>query len=161
MATKKPLRQQAPLHSWGIFMEHFQQKTMLGNNMRALEKLAKTWQWAGEWYLQEKLVQQQHVVLVTDNEQRIVFCSGNMIDMTGYQPEEVIGHAPRIFQGIGTSDITRAQIRKAIMAKESFEADILNYKKNGTPYLCHISAHPVFNHKQELVNFIAFENAVV
>jgi hypothetical protein len=77
--------------------------------------------------------------------------------MSGYHQEEIIGKSPKVFQGILTSEITKTNIRQAINNKLPFKEIILNYKKDGSTYLCEIEAIPKFNKKGEFLNYIAFE----
>lgn len=48
----------------------------------------------------------------------------------------------------------------AVKEQISFEVKIINYKKGGAPYLCHIEAFPLFNRKKVLRNYLAIEAAV-
>ena len=53
----------------------------------------------------------------------------------------------------------RAEINQAIATQKPFEATLINYKKNGEIYECHIRSFPIFNKKGELTHFIALEKA--
>jgi len=77
--------------------------------------------------------------------------------MNGYHPHEIIGKTPKIFQGELTSEISRTKIKNALLNQLPFKEIIVNYKKDGTTYLCEIEAFPKFNKKGELLNYIAFE----
>ena len=77
--------------------------------------------------------------------------------MTGYNSEEIMGKSTKIFQGILTSEITKTNIRQAINHKLPFKEIILNYKKDGSTYLCEIEAIPKFDKRGEFLNYIAFE----
>lgn len=99
------------------------------------------------------------VVLVTDANLKIQFASTNIIEMNGYNFEEVIGNSPKMFQGKETDAASRMNIRTAIANLEPFKEVILNYKKNGETYLCKIEAYPKFDKEGNFVNYIAFETA--
>lgn len=62
-----------------------------------------------------------------------------------------------MFQGVLTSESIKNNIRKAIINKKPFKEVIINYKKDGSTYLCEIEAIPKFNKKGEFLNYIAFE----
>ncbi|WP_395046971.1 PAS domain-containing protein [Flavobacterium sp.] len=96
-------------------------------------------------------------IIVTDKNFKIIFATKSIVTMTGYHSEEIIGKSPKIFQGILTSEITKTNIRQAINNKLPFKEIILNYKKDGSTYLCEIEAIPKFNKKGEFLNYIAFE----
>jgi PAS domain S-box-containing protein len=100
---------------------------------------------------------QKREIIITNAQSEIVFASEGIVQMNGYQPFEVIGKTPKIFQGEATSLETRKNIKIAIQNQLPFKAVILNYNKDGSTYLCEIEAKPKFNSKGELVNYIAFE----
>ena len=96
-------------------------------------------------------------IIVTDKNLKIIFATKSILIMTGYHPEEIIGKSPKVFQGILTSDITKTNIRNAISNKLPFKEVVVNYKKDGSTYLCEIEAIPKFDKKGEFLNYIAFE----
>lgn len=96
-------------------------------------------------------------VVVTDKNFKIVFASDSISEMNGYQPSEMIGKSPAIFQGEKTSKRTTLKIRNAVTSFKPFKEVILNYKKNGEEYWCQIEAFPMFNNNNEFLNYIAFE----
>ena len=65
-----------------------------------------------------------------------------------------------MFQGAETDMTERKKIRNAIDQQRQFESTVVNYRKDGSIYRCHIEGYPIFNKKGNLVNFIAIENAV-
>ena len=77
--------------------------------------------------------------------------------MNGYEAHEVIGNSPKMFQGAKTDLQVSNEIRQSILNKLPFEKVIINYCKDGSTYNCHIKGFPIFNHKGEVTNFIAFE----
>lgn len=145
-----------PLHSWDLFSSNFDKLRISFSDGKKLETFAQKNHWNQNWDFTREL-QQENVIVVTDNRLNIVFASQNIFEMTGYSSEEIIGENPKMFQGMETSDEEKKTIREAIQLHKPFENTILNYKKNGETYLCHIKAFPVFNDKNELVNFLAFE----
>lgn len=96
-------------------------------------------------------------LLITNANLEIVFASENITKMNGYSPFEIIGKSPKIFQGVLTSEKAKKSIREAILKLKSFKKVILNYKKDGSTYLCEIEAYPKFNQKGNFINYIAFE----
>lgn len=96
-------------------------------------------------------------LVITDKNFKIIFASEHISKMNGYQPEEMLGKSPAMFQGSKTSKRTTLSIRKAIQNLEPFKEVILNYKKNGETYWCEIEAKPVYDNDGEFINYIAFE----
>lgn len=145
-----------PLHSWDFYATHFDNLKVSLSDADRLQEFAQTNRWLGNWNFQEAL-QQEKTIVVTDAQLTIVFASQNILQMTGYQNEEVIGNTPKMFQGEATSKEDLKEIKTFINSQKPFEKTIVNYKKNGETYNCKIQAFPVFNSKKQLVNFVAFE----
>lgn len=147
-----------PLYSWDFFGEYLEQLKNFLSDLSKLKAISKSNHWNLNMDFKEEL-QKDHVVVVTDTTLNIVFASENIVGMTGYASSEVLGKNPKMFQGDETSKKELQQIREAIDARIPFEKTIINYKKNGETYSCHIKVFPIFNRKKQVVNFIAFEKA--
>jgi diguanylate cyclase (GGDEF)-like protein/PAS domain S-box-containing protein len=72
-----------------------------------------------------------------------VFVNRAFEETTGYSLEEVKGLSPRILQGPGTNRATVARIRKALERWEPVHEELLNYRKDGTPFWVDLSIVPV------------------
>ena len=102
----------------------------------------------------------EDVVILTDNNLKIVFASNNLSRMNGYLEKEVLGKSPKIFQGSKTNEVTSREIRDKINQELPFEKKVINYKKNGKTYDCLIKGYPIKNKTGQLTHFIAFEKAL-
>lgn len=137
-----------PLISWGLF-------PVCTDEISVFNYVQKYWKIKEDF---DSIVQQsKKSILVTNTDFEIIFASNNILEMNGYNPFEIIGKSPKIFQGELTSSLTTKQIRKAIKQRKPFKEILLNYKKDGSIYLCEIEAFPKFNQKGEFINYIAFE----
>lgn len=97
-------------------------------------------------------------MLVTDPRQPdnpIVFANKAFISMSGYTPEEIIGHNCRFLQGPDTDPHTVASIREAISSRNEITTEILNYRKDGSSFWNALYISPVYNKKKELVYYFA------
>ncbi len=146
--------------SWDIYSTYFSKLCYNYKDVQLLTDLADKNNWTHVLDLNNDLINKEQVIVVTDAELNIVHATKNIHAMNGYMPDEIIGKKPKMFQGVGTSKETTAYISKAVKNKSSFEATILNYRKDGTPYNCYIKGSPVFNEKGKLINFIAYEREV-
>lgn len=143
---------------WDIFMEGFHKRLELAGDILQLGRLSQRQGWQHDFNFEGQLVWLNKTIIVTDTALNIVYASSNMVAMNGYLPEEVVGKRPSLFQGRDTSLETKSYIRNAIEQRIPFEASILNYRKSGEAYMCHLQEFPLFNQKKALVNFIAFES---
>ncbi|QRK12373.1 PAS domain S-box protein [Archangium violaceum] len=84
---------------------------------------------------------------------RIVYVNEGFTRMTGYRAEEVLGQSPRMMQGPGTEREATARIRSALERGEPIQVELLNYKKDGTPFWVEISIAPVLDEQGRLVHF--------
>jgi len=151
-----------PINSWDFYALHYKKLCDAYADSSSLKALAKQQKWSGfDHVWQDTTIQKEEVVIITDSFLRIVHASKNIYQMNGYSSAEVIGKKPKMFQGKNTCQKTVARIANAISQNETFEATILNYRKDGSPYNCWIKGAPIFNTQGKVVNFIAFEREVV
>jgi PAS domain S-box-containing protein len=97
-------------------------------------------------------------MVVTDPRQPdnpIVFANGAFTDLTGYAQEDFIGRNCRFLQGQQTDRGTVDQVRKAIKEERAVAVDILNYRKDGTPFWNALFLGPIFDQHGKLLYFFA------
>jgi PAS domain S-box-containing protein len=150
-----------PLLCWDIVMEAVSRRRKFLKDISTINKIKTRNNWMDpERSLENCLIWENKTIVITDATQNIVFASNNLKDMTGYEPEDVIGQRPAIFQGIDTCTQTVGKIKDAVERNEWFEVKLLNYRKDGGTYTCHIEGFPIFNQNGKLVNFLALEKEV-
>jgi len=64
----------------------------------------------------------------------IVFANNAFLDLTGYEEEEVLNRNCRFLQGAGTDPAAVVQLREAIRNPHPLALEILNYRRDGTPF---------------------------
>ncbi len=89
---------------------------------------------------------------LTDNP--IVACNQAFIDLTGYSRAEIIGHNCRFLAGVGTEPALTDILRAGIKASQPVIAEILNYKKDGTPFRNALMIAPIFDSAGALEYFL-------
>lgn len=97
-------------------------------------------------------------MIITDPRQAdnpIVFANASFLDLTGYAREEVLGRNCRFLQGPDTAAHTVAAIRNAVDHVHDIAVDILNYRKDGTPFWNGLYLSPVTSSTGELQFFFA------
>ncbi len=75
----------------------------------------------------------------------IVACNDAFIELTGYAREEIIGRNCRFLRGSATEDDKATTLREGIWRKQPVMVEILNYKKNGTPFRNAVMVAPIFD----------------
>lgn len=119
------------------------------------KKIQSNWNIKKDYLKQSQ--KENRELIITDINFKIVFASKNISRINGYQPQEIVGKSPVVFQGKATSDATRQKIKAAINDLKPFKEVILNYKKNGETYWCEIEAYPMFDRNGDFQNYIALE----
>ena len=126
-----------------------------------LEIFAKEKDWSIDLNKMKRFLQnRRNTIVITCEKEKIEWISKGFTRMTGYGAEEAIGNSPKFLQGRDTSVETRGLIREKLTVREKFSGEVINYRKNGERYICKVDILPVYNKKQGLVNFVAFEQEV-
>jgi PAS domain S-box-containing protein len=84
----------------------------------------------------------------------IVACNQAFVDLTGYTVEEVVGRNCRFLAGPGTEPWLTEAIREGVREKRPSLVEILNYKKDGTPFRNAVLVAPIFDEDGGLVYFL-------
>ncbi|KAH6815698.1 PAS/LOV protein B [Perilla frutescens var. frutescens] len=88
----------------------------------------------------------------------IVFASNGFLKMVGYSREEVIGRNGRMFGGPETDRRSIMVIREAIREERGVQINLLNYRKDGTPFWMLFQMCPVFSKDDgRVINFVAVQ----
>ena len=84
----------------------------------------------------------------------IVACNDAFIVLTGYRSDEIIGHNCRFLSGAGTEPWLTEMLRNGIRRRQPVMVEILNYKKDGTPFRNAVMVAPIFDSAGELEYFL-------
>ncbi len=144
-----------PLLSWDIHLQNISNITKFQEDLIYLKKFNSKVVVASD--ILKEYIENKAVLVITDLDFNIEFVSSNMVEMTGYQPREVIGNTPKMFQGPETDQKISKSIRDRVSKSEEFEYVIINYKKDNSLYKCQIKGYPVYDTKQNLIKYIAVE----
>ena len=88
----------------------------------------------------------------------IVFVSPGFLKMTGYTKEEVIGKNGKMFQGPETSRSSVMLIREAVREEKEIQINLLNYRKDGTPFWVFFQMTPVFSKEDgQIIHFVGVQ----
>ena len=102
-------------------------------------------------------------ITISDNrlpENPIIYANRGFEKLTGYRIEDVLGKNCRFLQGPDTDADQVQEIREAIRAHRECTVEILNYRKDGTPFWNSLSITPIRNSDGEVTNFIGIQSDV-
>ncbi|WP_225421631.1 PAS domain-containing protein [Sphingomonas parva] len=85
----------------------------------------------------------------------IVFANKAFLDLTGYEENEVLGRNCRFLQGPRTDQEQVRELREAVKNEDAISIEILNYKRDGTPFWNAVFIGPVFDTDGQLLYFFA------
>ena len=95
--------------------------------------------------------------LITDARRRIVYANPAFTAVTGYSSEEVMGRNCRLLQGPGSDSRTIAALRMTLAGAETFRGEILNYRKDGTPFWNALTVSPLRDGTGAVTHFVSVQ----
>jgi PAS domain S-box-containing protein len=84
----------------------------------------------------------------------IVACNQAFVALTGYDASEIVGRNCRFLAGAATEPWLTEKIRDGVAKKSTVLVEILNYKKDGTPFRNAVLIAPIFDDEGELEYFL-------
>ena len=84
----------------------------------------------------------------------LVYCNQAFRDMTGYADEELLGRHYRLLQGPGTDPAAAEAICNALETGQPVSVEILNYRKDGTPFWNALSIRPIHDAEGQVRWFV-------
>ena len=84
----------------------------------------------------------------------IVECNAAFEALTGYERDEIIGRNCRFLRGPGTEPELTEELRLGIREGRPVLVEIINYKKDGTPFRNAVMVAPIFDAQGELEYFL-------
>ncbi|WNJ19862.1 PAS domain-containing protein [Pontibacter sp. G13] len=81
-------------------------------------------------------------------------------EVTGYSRADIIGKTPRILQGPDTDRAELDKIRQALENVEAVEAEVINYKKDGTPFRSNLVINPIRDESGRLTHWVSIQRNI-
>jgi PAS domain S-box-containing protein len=97
-------------------------------------------------------------MVITDPRQPdnpVVFANAAFLQMTGYEPSEVLGRNCRFLQGPETDRAAVAEVRNAVAQGREHAVEILNYRKDGSSFWNALFVTPLYDTDGELIYFFS------
>lgn len=86
----------------------------------------------------------------------ILFTNPQFFEITGYTSEEVVGRNSRFLTGEDTNKETINEIRENLKKNLFTNVEILNYKKDGTPFWNDLVIQPINSHDGQVLFYLCF-----
>ncbi|MCS7004727.1 MAG: PAS domain-containing protein [Cytophagales bacterium] len=90
----------------------------------------------------------------------IIFANDAFYETTGFSKEEVLGKTPRILQGKDTDKEALKRIAKALELRKTIREELINYRKNGTPFYLELVITPIKNPQGVVTHFISVQRDI-
>ena len=138
---------------------HGKNKVFLNNFMGEIEDgmLLRIWGTARDITQQKQLEEETHLrsamfeqvpegcVIVEAPSEKVIYLNEAFTRITGYTSSNIPGRKLSFLQGADTDPKTVSRIREAVAKQTSFRGEILNYKKDGTPFWNLMRISPIRN----------------
>ncbi|SOB78762.1 PAS domain S-box-containing protein [Sphingomonas guangdongensis] len=85
----------------------------------------------------------------------IVFANKAFLDLTGYEEGEILGRNCRFLQGAQTDRNSVSALRDAVQSKQAIALELLNYRRDGSPFWNAVFIGPVYDTAGNLRYFFA------
>ncbi len=104
------------------------------------------------------------VVMITDapdgQPPRVLQVNDCFERMTGYKRDEVIGRSPKFLQGLETDQGAVEQLRASIQAGEATHVELLNYRRDGTPFWVELHIMPVHDERGFHTHWVSIQRDI-
>ena len=91
----------------------------------------------------------------------IIECNAAFMELTGFSRDEIVGHNCRFLSGADTEPWLTETVCTAIRQQRPALVEILNYKKNGTPFRNAVLVAPIFDEEGVLEYFLGSQVEVM
>lgn len=90
----------------------------------------------------------------------LIYVNAGFERLTGYSAQSILGKNCRFLQGSHTDSTARNEIRQALEEKRECTVEILNYRKDGTPFWNRLSITPVHDVSGQVTHYIGIQSDV-
>ncbi len=133
-----------------------QQKELINERTRDFEQAN-----AQAVMLSDAIRHTQNGVIITGSNNTVIWANAAVEKLTGFTLEEMQGIAPgQLLQGPDTDPEVRQYMREHIDARQAFDAEVLNYNKEGKPYWIHLQVTPILDEAGAFKYFVAIQSDI-
>ena len=113
----------------------------------------------------ESLIAKSKIAAVVSDprlpENPIIACNDAFVALTGYQRDEIIGRNCRFLRGEKTEPELTAMLRDAIAARRPAMVELINYRKDGTPFRNAVMIAPLFDEDGALTYYLGSQAEIL
>lgn len=106
------------------------------------------------------LQQSPAAVVITNINGRIEYVNPKFMQMSGYDPEAVLGKNPRIFKSGSTTKNIYADLWDTVLEGRVWSGTFENKRKNHSSYFVSSTISPIINKAGKITNFIAIQEDI-
>ncbi|NJP39284.1 PAS domain-containing protein [Alkalicoccus luteus] len=114
--------------------------------------------------LKNKILEKTQLVFIISDPQQpdnpIIYANQGFTNLTGYSQEDIIGRNCRFLQGEQTDQQEVDKIRSAVKEKEPVSVELLNYKKDGTPFWNLLHIDPIYLESEDQYYFVGIQKDI-
>jgi len=102
-----------------------------------------------------------HTIALVEDDLKLSYVNQAFLDLTGFERSEVIGQNCNMLQGSATNPETIEQIRGSLKHIQYLDTEILNYKKDGTPFWNRLRLSPIMDEEtNDLRGFVGIQSDI-
>lgn len=101
-----------------------------------------------------------NAIVITDREGRISWVNPAFTSLTGYTPQEVIGHTPNVLKSGQHDAVFYRNLWDTILSGKVWSGEIINRRKDGTFYVEETTITPVRSTAGEITHFVAIKQDI-
>lgn len=91
---------------------------------------------------------------------RILYVNRVFERMTGYSATEIIGKTPHLLRGPSTDRATLDRIRHELEQSQPVRAEVINYRKDGSPFWVELNIAPVLDRTGRCTHWISIQRDI-
>lgn len=97
---------------------------------------------------------------LSEKDRPLIYANEGFERLTGYQLDEVIGKNCRFLQGKDTEEEAVDEIRKALRIGGECTVELLNYRKDGTPFWNRLSITPLKDENGVITHYVGIQSDI-
>ncbi len=105
-------------------------------------------------------ISQGVLITTSGDERRVVYASPSFLTLTGYSEDEVLGRGASFLDGPDTAPEAVAAIDRAIAEERETLVELVNYRKDGTPFWNRLTLTPVLDERGRATHFVGVNTDV-